>query len=85
MLIPALSALLFLAACKGKPQPVEEKKQVCVSDSMAKIITIDTAKTSTIKNELALSGEVSNDENNVVKVFPFSSGQILDVKVSLGD
>lgn len=85
MLIPALSALLFMAACKGKPQPVAENKQVCVSDSMAKIITIDTAKTTTIKNELSLSGEVSNDENSVVKVFPFSSGQILDVKVSLGD
>jgi cobalt-zinc-cadmium efflux system membrane fusion protein len=84
-LIPALSALLFLAACKGKPQPVEEKKPVCVSDSMAKIITIDTAKTTPIKNELSLSGEVSNDENNVVKVFPFSSGQIIEVKVSLGD
>jgi cobalt-zinc-cadmium efflux system membrane fusion protein len=84
-LLSGISALLLLAACKGKPQPVEENKQVCVSDSMAKIITIDTAKTTAIKNELTLSGEVSNDENNVVKVFPFSSGQILDVKVSLGD
>ena len=84
-LIPALLALLFLAACKGKTQPVTENKPICVSDSMAKIITIDTAKTTTIKNELTLSGEVSNDENTVVKVFPFSSGQILDVKVSLGD
>jgi cobalt-zinc-cadmium efflux system membrane fusion protein len=38
-----------------------------------------------MKDELDLSGEVSNDDNNVVKVFPFSSGQVLEVKVSLGD
>jgi cobalt-zinc-cadmium efflux system membrane fusion protein len=84
-LFSGLSALLLLAACKGKTPPVAENKQVCVSDSMARMITIDTAKTTTIKNELSLSGEVSYDDNTVVKVFPFSGGQVLDVKVSLGD
>jgi cobalt-zinc-cadmium efflux system membrane fusion protein len=74
-LIPALSALLFLAACKGKTQPVAENKPICVSDSMAKIITIDTAKTTAIKNELTLSGQVSNDENTVVKVSLFQAGK----------
>lgn len=84
-LFSGISALLLLAACKGKTPPVVENKQVCVSDSMARMITIDTAKTTTIKNELSLSGEVSYDDNAVVKVFPFSGGQVLDVKVSLGD
>jgi cobalt-zinc-cadmium efflux system membrane fusion protein len=84
-LFSGISALLLLAACKGKTPPAVENKQVTVSDSMAKIITIDTAKIATIKNELTLSGEVSYDDNTVVKVFPFSSGQVLDVKVSLGD
>jgi len=77
--------LLILAACKDKKQQATESTQVCVSDSMAKMITIDTAKTAPMKDELVLSGEVSNDDNNVVKVFPFSSGQVIDVKVSLGD
>lgn len=84
-LFSGLSALLLLAACKGKTPPAVENKQVCVSDSMARMITIDTAKITTIKNELSLSGEVSYDDNAVVKVFPFSGGQVLDVKVSLGD
>ncbi|WEA01280.1 efflux RND transporter periplasmic adaptor subunit [Mucilaginibacter sp. SJ] len=84
-LFSGISALLLLAACKGKTPPAVENKQVCVSDSMARMITIDTAKTTTIKNELSLSGEVSYDDNAVVKVFPFSGGQVLDVKVSLGD
>ncbi|MCJ8211162.1 efflux RND transporter periplasmic adaptor subunit [Mucilaginibacter sp. RS28] len=84
-LVTGIAALTLLAACKHKTEQVTESKQVCVSDSMAKIITIDTAKTATMKDELTLSGEVSFDDNNVVKVFPFSSGQVLEVKVSLGD
>ena len=84
-LLTGISALLLLAACKGKPQPEETSKQVCISDSMAHMITIDTAKTTSMKDELSLSGEVSYDDNNVIKVFPFAGGQIIDVKVSLGD
>jgi cobalt-zinc-cadmium efflux system membrane fusion protein len=84
-LVTGLAALTLLAACKHKTEQAVESKQVCVSDSMAKLITIDTAKTATMKDELNLSGEVSFDDNNVVKVFPFSSGQVLEVKVSLGD
>jgi len=48
-------------------------------------ITLDTARLSNISNQLQLSGEVGFNENKVVKVFPFSSGQILEVKVSMGD
>src|SRR6195952_3546170 len=80
-----LSAVLLLAACKGKVEQAAESKQVCISDTLEKIITIDTAKVTTMKNELNLSGEVSNDDNKVVKVFPFSSGQVVEVKVSIGD
>ncbi|MFD2872612.1 efflux RND transporter periplasmic adaptor subunit [Mucilaginibacter ximonensis] len=80
-----LGGLMFLAACKPKTVDAPESKQVCITDSLQKMITIDTAKTSTMKDELNLSGEVSSDDNNVVKVFPFSSGQVISVKVSLGD
>lgn len=84
-LVTGLAAVTLLAACKQKTEQTTENKQVCVSDSMAKMITIDTVKTTTMKDELTLSGEVSFDDNNVVKVFPFASGQVLEVKVSLGD
>jgi cobalt-zinc-cadmium efflux system membrane fusion protein len=84
-LLMGLAAMLFLAACKPKTVDAPDNKQVCISDSLSKMITIDTAKTTTMKDELSLSGEVSSDDNNVVKVFPFSSGQVISVKVSLGD
>ncbi len=84
-LLTGLTALLLLAACKPKTPDAAESKQVCISDTLAKMITIDTAKITTMKDELNLSGEVSSDDNNVVKVFPFASGQVISVKVSLGD
>lgn len=76
---------LALASCKQKAEQTGEKKQVCVSDSMSKLISVDTAKTENVDDELNLSGEVSFDDNKVVKVFPFASGQVVSVNVSLGD
>ncbi|GAA4335663.1 efflux RND transporter periplasmic adaptor subunit [Mucilaginibacter gynuensis] len=81
----ALAGMVALASCEEKKTGTMETKQVCISDSLAKMVTIDTAKTSPMKDELALSGEVSFDENKVVKIFPFASGQVTEVKVSLGD
>jgi cobalt-zinc-cadmium efflux system membrane fusion protein len=78
-------AVIGLASCQEKKTGTMETKQVCISDSLSKMIRIDTAKTTQMKDELALSGEVSFDENKVVKVFPFTSGQVMEVKVSLGD
>ncbi|MBV9987370.1 MAG: efflux RND transporter periplasmic adaptor subunit [Chitinophagaceae bacterium] len=83
--------ILFLLAqacfvsCKTEEKKNDDKKPVCVSDSMTHRITLDTARLTNISNELQLSGEVGFNENRVVKVFPFSSGQVMDVKVSLGD
>lgn len=85
LILAGLSAIIGLSACHSKKPEAVESKEVCISDTLAKIISIDTAKTTTIKNELTLSGEVASDDNNVVKVFPFSSGQVVEVKVSLGD
>jgi len=81
----ALAAMTILASCEEKKTGTMENKQVCISDSLAKMITIDTAQESTMKNELKLSGEISFDENSVVKVFPFASGQVMNVNASLGD
>jgi cobalt-zinc-cadmium efflux system membrane fusion protein len=82
---PILIGFTFLGSCKEAEKKVEESQVICVSDSMQSRITLDTAKLSNISNQLQLSGEVGFDENKVVKVFPFSSGQVIEVKVSVGD
>jgi cobalt-zinc-cadmium efflux system membrane fusion protein len=85
ILYTVMAALVALTSCQEQKTGTMQTKQICVSDSLAKMIKIDTAKESSMKNELKLTGEVSFDENNVVKVFPFASGQVMKVNVSLGD
>ena len=80
-----LTGTLGLFSCKEVKTEEQKIQKLCISDSMQKMISLDTARISNINNELSLSGEVSFDENKVVKIFPFSSGQVLEVKVSLGD
>ena len=81
-----LFTLAILFSCNNKnEETTSTPQQICISDSMAKIISIDSATTGNIDNELKLSGEVNFSDSRVVKVFPFSSGKVLNVKVSLGD
>jgi cobalt-zinc-cadmium efflux system membrane fusion protein len=73
------------SAChENKPVETAEKP-FTISDSMAKMITIDSVKSGFITNTTTLSGEVSFNENTINKVFPRSSGQVIECKVSLGD
>ncbi|NCI46234.1 efflux RND transporter periplasmic adaptor subunit [Sediminibacterium soli] len=82
----AFIGIVVFTACKQHEQaPAVTTKTVTVSDSMATRIKLDTVSVSHISSQLRLSGEVGFDENKVIKLFPFSSGQVTEVKVSLGD
>lgn len=81
-----IAGIFLISACKEKKsEDSQAKSKVCVSDSLSKLIKIDTVKIANVKDELSLSGEVSFNDNRVVKVFPFASGQVMEVRVSLGD
>ncbi len=82
-LITGLSIIFF--ACKSNVEVAAEKNTPVISDSLAKIITIDTVKNEYIEDNLSLSGEVSYDDNKVIKIFPNASGQVVSVNVSLGE
>lgn len=83
--ILSCACVCIIFSCSAPKQENTEKQSVCITDSLAKIIRIDSAAYSNVDDELKLSGEVSFNDNKVVKVYPFSSGQVLQVPVSLGD
>ncbi len=87
LIIYLLAATVCLYSCNNSDANKEpaKKAKTCISDSLEKIIHIDTAGLANIDDELKLSGEINFNDNKVVKVFPFSSGQVLEVKVSIGD
>ena len=72
-------------ACHEKEAIKEEVKKFTLSDTMLGMIAIDSVQNSYLSTETTLSGEVSFNENNVIKVFPRSSGQVVESKVTLGD
>ncbi len=78
---------LSIVMCHPKQEvavPVKQEEAL-ISQSTLSMIKIDTVKIKNIQDEVKLTGMVSFDENRVVKVFPFSSGQVLKVNVSIGD
>jgi cobalt-zinc-cadmium efflux system membrane fusion protein len=83
--IVSLFAIVALASCGEKKEQKEVAKKFVLSDSMMAIIKIDTVTNCRIADELSLSGVVSFNENNMVKIFPRSSGQVVESRVSLGD
>lgn len=84
-------ALLIIAAgaCKKetekKPEAKAAPNQISFTDEQLKYIKIDTVDRIPAMDEFAAVGEVSFDENNVVRVYPIVSGSVNKVGVSLGD
>lgn len=88
--IPSLAILTIIAAaCGTKPEtPPQEQipaQQISFTDEQLKFIKIEEVKKIPAVDQFAAVGEVSFDENNVVRVYPIVSGSVSKVTVSLGD
>jgi membrane fusion protein, heavy metal efflux system len=83
-IIIAAFGCCVLAACDKKEAPAQSE-HFTLSDTMQRMIQLDTVSVCTLDEELSLSGEIGFNENSIVKIFPRSSGQVLSTKVSLGD
>jgi cobalt-zinc-cadmium efflux system membrane fusion protein len=79
--------LIALQSChlRGSDKPMELPAQFCISDSLLKIMEMDTVKSAIVENELRLTGKVTFDEGRVIKIFPLAGGNINAVDVELGD
>jgi membrane fusion protein, heavy metal efflux system len=64
---------------------VEKKTENCVSDTLMTMIKIDSVRMEKVADELKLTGEVTFDQNKVLRVMPAVSGQVSAVNVQLGD
>jgi cobalt-zinc-cadmium efflux system membrane fusion protein len=85
LLVLASFITIGLISCTEKKEEKVETKKFVLSDTMSKMIAIDSVSSCYINDEITLNGEISFNENNVNKVFPRSSGQVVECKVTLGD
>ena len=75
-------------SCGGpsdKPAATTKDNQISFTEEQLKYVKIDTVKKIPAIDQFAAVGEVSFDENNVVRVYPIVSGNVTKVNVSLGD
>ncbi len=84
LLLSFFICLMAATSCRQEKKPAVVKEKV-ISDSTLKLLQIESAVNAAVGDEIKLTGIVSFDENKVVKVFPFSSGQVLHINASLGD
>jgi membrane fusion protein, heavy metal efflux system len=84
-ILSAILGMIIFTGCEHKEPEAEANKKFVLSDTMQKMIQLDTVRNCNVSGELSLSGVVGFNDNNVVKIFPRSSGQVIESKVSLGD
>lgn len=87
-IITILTAVMFMITSCGEnavADNTDDAKPFTLSDTMMNIIKTDSVKMCGVSDQLQLSGEVSYDENKVFKVYPRSSGQVLQCNLTLGD
>lgn len=79
--------LAILTGCntKNNNESAKNLSKFCIPDSLMNQITIDTAGFKPVIQDFNLIGKVTYDQDKVVKLYPMVSGNVIDVKVALGD
>jgi membrane fusion protein, heavy metal efflux system len=86
ILICGMGCIVSCHKKEGAAAVVETKKAAyCLSDTLQKMIKIEAATTTNVEDALNLSGEVTFNEDKVIRVMPITSGRVMEVKASLGD
>lgn len=79
-------ALFMATGCSlnTRKEEVKTSTQFCIPDSLMNQITLDTVTNQSVINELKLIGKVTFDQDKVVRIYPLVSGNVSEVKVTLG-
>ncbi|GAB3808925.1 efflux RND transporter periplasmic adaptor subunit [Spirosoma humi] len=76
-----------MSNCGGSSAKTEESPagNTRRKDNLLATATFDTAKLENVRNELNLTGKITFNQDQVVKVFPLVGGHIETLKADLGD
>ncbi|MGD0583846.1 MAG: efflux RND transporter periplasmic adaptor subunit [Bacteroidales bacterium] len=86
MMMILIPGILLTYSCGNKNHPgLSGVPKFCIPDSLLRNLTFDTLRSEQVQSDLVLSGKIECIEDKVSRVYPFVSGHVSDVKVSLGD
>jgi cobalt-zinc-cadmium efflux system membrane fusion protein len=78
--------LLALSSCSPKDEKSTPASDFYViPDSLAKTLDIEPVRKCPMVNAITLTGKISFNNDNVVRIYPMVSGNITGVNVALGD
>lgn len=84
--LPCILLTTLLGACSGKgEQPPVQPIGLCLTDSLLKIVSVDTVHVQKVINELTLNGRVTFNENQVAHVYSLFGGTVIELKAEIGD
>jgi cobalt-zinc-cadmium efflux system membrane fusion protein len=87
-IISGIAFIIFLSgiySCNQNNIKTDSKQTYIPPDSLLNKLEIGEVTNSNVMKAIKLTGKVSFNEENVVKVFPLVSGIAQDVRVALGD
>ena len=81
-----LGTTFMLASCgEHEEKKAETSAPFVINDSIARLITIDTVKMHELEGNLELNGQITFNENTVIRVMPLVTGTVENVNVQLGE
>lgn len=84
-LLLILGTISIMIGCSNQPkEPTKAKTAFCIPDSLLNQVKTDTVTYKPATSELKLIGKVTFDQDKVVRIYPLVSGNVTEVKVSLG-
>ena len=85
LLLLSLSSLLHEGCATKQVKVATERAKYVIPDSLHARIKMDTVAECALSTALTLTGKVAFNDEKVAKIFPLVSGNIMNVKVQLGD
>jgi cobalt-zinc-cadmium efflux system membrane fusion protein len=79
-----LLIVISIYSCKEN-QPTEPSVAFSMSDTMMAKCEFYTASLQDVKNEIRLFGKIAADNNKMAQVYPIVGGNVIEIKVELGD
>lgn len=85
ILIAAAMTALLMWSCSKNNDNSNHIQIPYLTDSLRKVVTVETVQNHTFADELVLNGHVDCDPNNMAHVFPMFGGTVIRMGATVGD
>ena len=82
--LPCLLILGMGSGCSSEVKHPGENQDLCLTDSLLKIVSVDTVHLHDVADELTLNGRVTFNQEQVAHVYPMFGGTVTELRAEVG-